>query len=135
MTVFACPHCGTRMGIPAGSPADQKFRCPQCRKTISLSARAPQRKADAPAALPPDWIALDQTEDASETETLIDTPETVEQEAFPPFGAIRATEPVAPLIAARKRRSKSGRWLIPGGLFAGVAVVAAVSVWDHYANR
>jgi hypothetical protein len=112
MTALACPHCGKRVGIPDGGRAGQQFRCPHCRKVISLAERAPQPIAESPAALPPDWIALDEADGANLAESL-----------------------AASLTVAKKRRSNAGRWLIPGGLFAGVFVVAAVTVWDHYANR
>jgi DNA-directed RNA polymerase subunit RPC12/RpoP len=128
MTAFACPHCGQRVGIPDGGQVGQRFQCPHCGKRISLAVRT-QIKADPPAALPPDWIALDST----------DTGEASAKATPGPLSALGAGSAahglVAPLAATKKRRSKSGRWLIPAGILAGVVVVLAVTVWDRSASR
>ncbi len=127
MTAFACPHCGQRVGIPEGGQIGQRFQCPHCGKRISLAVRT-ETKAE-PAALPADWIELDSTQ----------TGEASEKAPPEPLSALgvgsTAHGLVAPQAATKRRRTKSGRWLIPAGILAGVVVVVAVTVWDRYANR
>jgi hypothetical protein len=42
---------------------------------------------------------------------------------------------VARRLAAKNRRRELVRLIIPGGVAAGIALVAIVFVWDHFANR
>ena len=138
MTSIACPHCGKRVGIPEGGRVGQRFRCPHCAKPISLAQRP--RQEEPRTAIPPDWLSLDSPEAAESAVSVAGRPEpaafeAATSEALPALGAGGATHGlVGPSTATKRRRSKSNRWLIPGGIFAGVVVVVAVSVWAHYAN-
>jgi DNA-directed RNA polymerase subunit RPC12/RpoP len=157
MTAFACPHCGRLVAIPDGGQVGQRFRCPHCRQKIALEQRFSRKESEArepksarqPAApLPPDWVALDPPEktapdrNAPQSFDFVSAPEEVEREkveesldTLSPLGAGGATHGLAAQTVQARKRGRRGRRLILGGVIAGIALVAVIFVWDHFASR
>jgi DNA-directed RNA polymerase subunit RPC12/RpoP len=137
MTPFACPRCGKPLGIPDRREVGQPFQCPHCRQRFVLErpsetkseSSSPPEKPKPFAALPPGWVPLEPPK------------EKVEAQELPSFAL---SEPArgatlnglaARRLAAKHRRRELVRLIIPGGVAAGIALVAIVFVWDHFANR
>jgi hypothetical protein len=149
MTAFACPCCGKPLAIPDQREISQLIQCPHCRQRFALerssqekspSSTAPNAETSAP--LPPEWLPLEPSKEEevqpSETPSFAaaDTGAASPLDGLSPLGA-RATLNglAARRRAAKNRRRQLLRLIIPGGVAAGIVLVAIVFVWDHFANR
>lgn len=156
MSAIACPHCGQPVGIPERGQVGQRFRCPHCRQKIALEQRPPKKKSEAAdpptqprqaAPLPPDWVALDPPKEQLRGRKTLKGPGLQSRpvsdlsprdvlDTLSPLGAggvLHGLE--APGVGAGKRRRRLDRWLIPGGIVAGILLVAIIFTWDRFALR
>lgn len=121
MIQFYCPYCAAPIEVEDRA-AGKAGRCPRCASKVSVPV-PPGRTSAATTGRPPSSVELN-TYQPSEVEFVADTVDvTVNLQGQLPDPTLRTRSTSSLGSKLRKRRSSSGRWLMPvlfGGLFLGV---------------